>query len=43
MRRLRFEMLKVGERSKTDIAIGYIEDVADPGLIEICSQRDYVH
>ena len=23
--RLRFEMLKVGERSKTDIAIGYIE------------------
>ena len=33
--RLRFEMLKVGERSKTDIAIGYIEDIADPGLIEI--------
>ena len=33
--RLRFEMIKVGERSKTDIAIGYIEDVADPGLIEI--------
>ena len=33
--RLRFEMLKVGERSKADIAIGYIEDIADPGLIEI--------
>ncbi|MFJ5621185.1 spore germination protein [Peribacillus loiseleuriae] len=33
--RLRFEMLKVGERSKTDIAIGYIKDIADPDLIEI--------
>lgn len=33
--RLRFEMLKVGERSKTDIAIGYIEDIADPSLVEI--------
>ncbi len=33
--RLRFEMIKVGERSKTDVAIGYIEDVADPGLVEI--------
>ncbi|WP_139070016.1 spore germination protein [Bacillus sp. FJAT-27225] len=32
--RLRFEILKVGERSKTDIAIGYIENVADPGLVE---------
>ena len=33
--RIRFEMLKVGERSKTDIAIGYIENIADPGLIDI--------
>ena len=33
--RLRFEMVKVGERSKTDIAIGYIEEIADPDLIEI--------
>ena len=33
--RLRFEMVKVGERSKTDIAIGYIEELADPDLIEI--------
>ena len=33
--RLRFEMLKVGERSKADIAIGYIENIADPGLVEI--------
>lgn len=33
--RLRFEMLKVGERSKSDVAIGYIKDVADPDLIDI--------
>ncbi|MDV7764383.1 spore germination protein [Peribacillus simplex] len=33
--RLRFEMLHVGERSKTDISIGYIEDIADPDLIDI--------
>ena len=33
--RLRFEMVRVGERSKTDIAIGYIEEIADPDLIEI--------
>lgn len=33
--RLRFEMLKVGERSKTDVALGYLEDVADPELVNI--------
>lgn len=33
--RLRFEMLKVGERSKTDVALGYLEDVADSDLINI--------
>lgn len=33
--RLRFEMIKVGQRSKTDVAIGYIENIADPSLIEI--------
>lgn len=33
--RLRFEILKVGERSKTDIAIGYINDIADPNLVNI--------
>ncbi|WP_053367011.1 spore germination protein [Bacillus sp. FJAT-27245] len=32
--RLRFEMIHVGLRSKTDIAIGYIEDVANPGLVD---------
>lgn len=33
--RLRFEMLKVGRRSKADVALGYLEDVADPDLINI--------
>ncbi|WP_307255737.1 spore germination protein [Oikeobacillus pervagus] len=37
--RLRFEILKVGERSKTDIAIGYIEDIADPSLIEVIKKE----
>ncbi|MCR2820289.1 spore germination protein [Lederbergia panacisoli] len=32
--RLRFEILKVGERSKTDVAIGYIKGIANPDLIE---------
>lgn len=33
--RLRFEIMQVGERSKTDVAIGFIKDVANPDLIEI--------
>ncbi|MDN3016643.1 spore germination protein [Paenibacillus sp. BSR1-1] len=33
--RLRFEMLKVGERSRTDVSLAYLEDVADPDLINI--------
>ena len=33
--RLRFEIMRVGERSKTDIAIGYIEGIANPHLVEI--------
>ncbi|MEH7124368.1 spore germination protein [Bacillus sp. JJ1532] len=33
--RLRFEITAVGERSKTDVAIGYIRDIADPDLINI--------
>lgn len=32
--RLRMEMLKVGERSKTDIAVVYLKDVANPGLVK---------
>jgi stage V sporulation protein AF len=37
--KLRFEIMKVGERSKTDIALGYIEDVADPDLVEILKKE----
>ncbi|GGF08921.1 stage V sporulation protein AF [Halobacillus andaensis] len=33
--RLRNELLQVGKRSKTDICISYIQDVADPGLIQL--------
>lgn len=33
--RLRFEMLHVGVRSKTDISLGYIEGLADPNLVEV--------
>ncbi|WP_066294683.1 spore germination protein [Bacillus sp. FJAT-29937] len=33
--RLRFEITSVGERSKTDVAIGYIKDIADADLIDI--------
>ncbi len=33
--RLRFEIMRVGERSKTDIAIGYIEGIANPKLVNI--------
>ncbi|MED3650949.1 spore germination protein [Heyndrickxia sporothermodurans] len=32
--RLRFEIMKVGERSKTDVAISYIEGVANPDLVK---------
>lgn len=32
--RLRNEIMQVGERSKTDICISYIQDVADPGLVD---------
>ncbi|OEF99309.1 spore gernimation protein GerA [Vulcanibacillus modesticaldus] len=31
---LRMEYMQVGERSKTDIAIAYIEDIANPDLVE---------
>ncbi|MEQ6376249.1 spore germination protein [Bacillaceae bacterium S4-13-58] len=33
--RLRNEILRVGERSKTDICISYLQDVADPGLVKL--------
>jgi len=31
---LRFEITQVGKRSRTDVVIGYIEDIANPRLIE---------
>ncbi|RJS59601.1 spore germination protein [Bacillus sp. PK3_68] len=37
--RLRFEMTKVGKRSKTDIAVAYIEGVVDPDLVKIVKQE----
>ncbi|PAQ16315.1 spore germination protein [Bacillaceae bacterium SAOS 7] len=37
--RLRFEMTKVGQRSKTDVAIAYIDGIADPDLVAIVRQE----
>ena len=37
--RLRFEMMRVGERSKSDIAVAYIKDVADTDLVEIVKKE----
>ncbi|MFC0271524.1 spore germination protein [Metabacillus herbersteinensis] len=37
--RLRCEMMKIGERSKTDVCITYIEDVADPGLVKVIKKE----
>lgn len=33
--RLRMEIMKVGVRSRTDVAIGYIKGIADPDLVNI--------
>ena len=38
-RRLRFEIFRIGERSKTDISIAYIDDVANPSLIEVIKKE----
>ncbi len=37
--RLRHEIFKVGERSKTDICISYLQDVADEGLINVIKKE----
>ncbi|WP_071395644.1 spore germination protein [Bacillus tuaregi] len=37
--RLRFEIMRIGERGKTDIALGYIDGVADPTLIEVIKKE----
>lgn len=36
---LRFEIVKVGARSQTDVAIAYIKDIANPDLIDIVKRR----
>lgn len=38
--KLRFEMLKVGRRTQTDVCIGYIDDIANTELVE--SIRDKI-
>src|SRR5690625_5377883 len=37
--RLRNEMMKVGERSKTDVCLSYIQDIADDDLIALAKQK----
>ncbi|RXT14038.1 spore germination protein [Ammoniphilus sp. CFH 90114] len=37
--RLRMEMIQVGTRSKTDVCIAYLNDVADPGLVDLLKER----
>ncbi|WLR49645.1 spore germination protein [Bacillus tianshenii] len=37
--RLRLEMMQVGERSKTDICVAYLQDVADPQLIKLIKKE----
>lgn len=37
--RLRFEIFRIGERSKTDISIAYIDDVANPSLVEVIKKE----
>ncbi|WP_237706211.1 spore germination protein [Ornithinibacillus scapharcae] len=37
--RLRNEMLKVGERSKTDVCLSYIQDIADEGLVQLIRDK----
>lgn len=37
--RLRLEMMKIGERSKTDVCISYLQDIADNGLVEVIKEK----
>ncbi|GAB3052541.1 spore germination protein [Virgibacillus ainsalahensis] len=37
--RLRLEMLKVGERSKTDVSVTYLQDVADQGMVNVIKEK----
>lgn len=37
--RLRNEMMKIGERSKTDVCVSYISDIASDSLVELVKKR----
>ncbi|SFI54804.1 MULTISPECIES: spore germination protein [unclassified Bacillus (in: firmicutes)] len=37
--RLRHEIIRVGERSRTDLCIAYIQDIANPDLVKIIKQE----
>jgi len=37
--RLKLEIVQVGKRTKTDICIGYLNDVADPNLVEAIKDK----
>ncbi|MEI4829087.1 spore germination protein [Bacillus sp. FJAT-53711] len=37
--RLRYEMIRVGDRSKTDTCIAYVQDIANPDLVKIIKQE----
>ena len=37
--KLRTEILQVGSRSKTDVAVVYIQDIANPRLVDIIKER----
>lgn len=37
--RLRFEIFKVGQRSKTDVALVYLDDLTNPKLVKTIRQR----
>ncbi|MGR6836331.1 spore germination protein [Syntrophomonas erecta] len=37
--KLRIKLLQVGKRSKTDVCLVYIKDIADPGLVETIEKR----
>jgi Bacillus/Clostridium GerA spore germination protein. len=36
---LRFEIVKIGARSKTDVAVAYIKDITSPALVDIVKKR----
>ncbi|WP_027964509.1 spore germination protein [Halalkalibacillus halophilus] len=36
---LRFELIQVGERSKTDVSVVYIDDIADPSLVQTIKDK----